>query len=228
MSKLTDLIEERVAALGPSARNVAGQRSSVPIRRFVEGRTSEAQLRAELTLLGYAGLQLERLAISADLELDLVRHKAQADIAVNAFRRSLLDPGSLQARFVEAGFTPEAADLMVMEELSKAAKPAMRRSSIGLLLHGEPTDVVQDRPTRPSSIGLVLRAQPGDVIREEGLRRSSIGLVLLVIPGTELPPPPERRSSIGLVLRAQPGDVVREGGLRRSSIGLRIKVTPRR
>ena len=228
MSDILDTIAERIAILGPPVRTVAGQRSSVPIRRFVEGRTSASQLRSELVLLGYSGLQLERLAISADLELDLVRHKALADVATGDFRRSLLDASTLKARFVEVGFTLEAADMMVLEELSKVAKPTPRRSSIGLVLTAEPADVLQDRPTRRSSIGLVLVARREDVIREGGPRRSSIGLRLLVAPGAEVPPPPERRSSIGLTIVAPPSAVVREAGLRRSSIGLRMVTTIRR
>lgn len=227
-NNLLDTIGERIAVLGPPARSVAGQRSSVAIRRFVEGRTSGSQLRAELALLGYSGLQLERLAISADLELDLARHKTLADVAIGGFRRSLLDAGTLKARLVVAGFTPEAADLMVMEELSKAAKPAQRRSSIGLVFHVPQEAVVPDRPTRRSSIGLLFKAPPAAVIREAAPRRSSIGLRFVVPPEAELPPPPERRSSIGLVLKAPPAAVIREAGARRSSIGLRFKVIPRR
>ena len=222
MADFLDIVQERLAALGPPVRTVAGQRSSVPIRRYAEGRTSGAQLRAELHQLGYSGVQLERLALSADLELDLEQRRIQADTARAEFRRGLLDQTLLKARLIEAGFSEPMAALIVRNEVARAVRPVQRRSSIGLLLAAATVDVVQDRPTRRSSIGLLLTAQPGDIIREGGQRRSSIGLRLLAPPGAELPPPPERHSSIGLVLKARPEDVFREKGQRRSSIGLRL------
>ena len=228
MPDLLDTLLERVKALSAPVRVEPGQRSAVAIRRFVEGATNEAGLRAELRLLGYGGHQLERLALGARMELDLAVRQAKADALALDFRARRLDEGTLKASLLLAGFQPEAAELRVKVEVARRPPQIDRPVAVGLVVQTAPADTRPDQKDRPTAVGLVITADPAaarpdprprpvtvglEIVVQRGLvvelaphRPVAVGLQILVAQATSTPDPRPRPVTVGLQI------IVRRGG----------------
>ena len=240
--ELLNELQEALATTGPPSPGVPPQRSSVPIRRFVEGAINNDELRRELEVLGYTGLRQERLVFSAILELDLATKRDVAATLARLVRDGDVPAELLQARLVEAGFQPASARVRAQLELARLPEPPGRPIAVGLVFIpeggseleepdrrsiavglefvGGPGSGTRDPRPRPIAVGLEFRGRPGSELERASLRPVAVGLSFVGRPGAGVADPRPRPISVGLEFEPGPGSAIEQAPLRPIAVGL--------
>lgn len=183
---LADLEEALAGAQAPEVA-AAATGSGVATARYVEGLTSEDELRGELQALGYVGPRQDRLVLVANLSRQLDLYRDRRDIWRAQLRARDISLDQFLALLEGAGIPDDSVALE--RARAEAQHPAAVLQSVQLSLAVLTAEEVPERPAG-QPIALSIAVLEAAVVAEAVAREQTISLSLSVLSAAEVPAAP--------------------------------------
>ena len=188
----------KLAQVRPPGEAAQAVQQAVALTRYAEGLTDEQELRGELEVLGYSGLVLTRLLLSASLRRQLELYRDRLAIWRALLKDGKLTESEFRTLLERAGVSQETVLLEMERARSQRPSAPVKSLDLSLTVRAAPGIVVPR--LAPRAINLGLRVARAETVprppAEEGL---DLGLRVLAVPEIS---PRRVAQSIEVTLRA--------------------------
>lgn len=126
-------LQRLIGGIKPQVKEEGGIRATSAINRFTAGFTTEPQLRAELTTLGFGRRQIDRLVIAADLDYDYEWRNDLLSAYREAFVKDLITQDEYIIRLTELEILDERIGAYLLWDIAKKTpKPTAAAEAMAL------------------------------------------------------------------------------------------------